>query len=285
MEQGSDPGADTRFHLHLVSDATGETIEAMAKAALAQFEKIEADKHIWPMIRTPKQMDTIMEFIAERPGLVMYTLVNEQIRKALTRRCAQLNIPHVSVLDPVIEALGQFFGAQARGLPGRQHEMDAHYFDRIDALHFTMAHDDGQLAQDLRVADIILVGVSRTSKTPTSIYLANKGFKTANVPFVPGIPLPNELERPLDALVVGLTASPERLVQVRSNRLEALHQRSRTPYIDLETVREEVKACQRFCRSRGWPVIDVTRRSIEETAAAILKLQSDRLEGVSRVSD
>jgi len=285
MEQGSDPGADTRFHLHLVSDATGETIEAMAKAALAQFEKIEAHKHIWPMIRTPKQMDTIMEFIAERPGLVMYTLVNEQIRKALTRRCAQLNIPHVSVLDPVIEALGQFFGAQARGLPGRQHEMDAHYFDRIDALHFTMAHDDGQLAQDLRVADIILVGVSRTSKTPTSIYLANKGFKTANVPFVPGIPLPNELEWPLDALVVGLTASPERLVQVRSNRLEALHQRSRTPYIDLETVREEVKACQRFCRRRGWPVIDVTRRSIEETAAAVLKLQSDRLEGVSSASD
>jgi len=255
----------------------------MAKAALAQFENVDAEKHLWPMIRTPRQIDGIMEFIAERPGLVMYTLVNDEIRAALTGQCAKLKIPHVSVLDPVIEALGQFLGAQARGLPGRQHEMDAKYFDRIDALHFTMAHDDGQLTQELEMADIILVGVSRTSKTPTSIYLANKGFKTANVPFVPGIPLPNELDASLSSLVVGLTASPERLVQVRSNRLETLQQRGKSPYIDMETVREEVIACRRFCRSRNWPVIDVTRRSIEETAAAILKLHSERVETLTHV--
>ena len=253
----------------------------MAKAALAQFESVEAEKHLWPMIRTPRQIAGIMEFISERPGLVMYTLVNDEIRAALTGHCTKLKIPHVSVLDPVIEALAQFLGAQARGLPGRQHEMDARYFDRIDALHFTMAHDDGQLVQELSVADIILVGVSRTSKTPTSIYLANKGFKTANIPFVPGIPLPEELEKPLSAMIVGLTASPERLVQVRSNRLETLQQRGNSPYIDIETVREEVLACRRYCRSRNWPVIDVTRRSIEETAAAILNLYTQRAESLT----
>jgi len=265
-----------RFHLHLVSDATGETLEGMAKAALAQFESVEAEKHLWPMIRTPRQMGQIMSFIEERPGLVMYTLVNEEIRKVLTTRCAELQIPHVSVLDPVIEALAQYLGAQARGLPGRQHEMDAHYFDRIDALHFTMAHDDGQLSHELRAADIVLVGVSRTSKTPTSIYLANKGFKTANVPYVPDMPLPPELEEPLDAMVVGLTASPERLVQIRTNRLESLRDQATNSYTDLESVRREVTACRRLCKARGWPMIDVTRRSIEETAAAVLKRYSAR---------
>lgn len=284
MGRFSSETAPATFHLHLVSDATGETLEAMAKAALAQFENVAAEKHLWPMIRTPRQIAGIMEFIEDRPGLVMYTLVNEEIRAALTEQCAKLKIPHVSVLDPVIEALGQFLGAQARGLPGRQHEMDAQYFDRIDALHFTMAHDDGQLAQEYRMADIILVGVSRTSKTPTSIYLANKGFKTANIPFVPGIPLPDELDAPLSALIVGLTASPERLVQVRSNRLETLHQRGASPYIDIGTVREEVIACRRHCRSRNWPVIDVTRRSIEETAAAILKLYGERAETLSHAA-
>ncbi|RMD90230.1 MAG: kinase/pyrophosphorylase [Alphaproteobacteria bacterium] len=264
------------FHLHLVSDATGETLEAMAKAALVQFEGVEARKHLWPMIRTPTQMRRTMDFIAENPGLVLYTLVNEELRRVLTRRCSLLGIPHVSVLDPVIEGLGQFLGARARGLPGRQHEMDADYFERIDALHFTMAHDDGQLVKDLTTADIILVGVSRTSKTPTSIYLANKGFKTANVPFVPGVPLPPELDEPLAALIVGLTAAPERLVEIRANRLRAMRESPSTTYVDEAKVREEVLACRRLCAAHGWPVIDVTRRSIEETAAAIVKLYTMR---------
>ncbi|WP_150004282.1 pyruvate, water dikinase regulatory protein [Iodidimonas muriae] len=270
-----------RFHLHLVSDSTGETLEAMAKAALVQFENVRAEKHMWPMVRTPRQMERIMEFVEDRPGLVMYTLVNEDIRRELTRRCAALNIPHVSVLDPVIESLGQFLGARSRGLPGRQHEMDRHYFDRIDALHFTMAHDDGQLATGLMSADIILVGVSRTSKTPTSIYLANKGFKTANVPFVPNAPLPPELEGPLDALVVGLTASPDRLVQVRTNRLRTIKEAPSTSYVDMQAIKEEVLACRRLCSAHQWPVIDVTRRSIEETAAAVLRLHSAREAGLS----
>ncbi|GAB4576944.1 MAG: pyruvate, water dikinase regulatory protein [Rhodothalassiaceae bacterium] len=268
-----------RFHLHLVSDATGETLEAIAKAALVQFENVQAEKHLWPMVRTARQMQHIMEFIAERPGLVLYTLVNEDIRRELTRQCAALGMPHVSVLAPVIDGLAQFLGARARGLPGRQHEMDAEYYERIDALHYTMAHDDGQLHEDLTSADVILVGVSRTSKTPTSIYLANKGLKTANVPFVPGAKLPAELDGPLDALVVGLTASPDRLVQVRTNRLRAMKEAAITPYVDLGAVRDEVLACRRYCMDRGWPVIDVTRRSIEETAAAIIKLLTTRQKG------
>lgn len=264
--------SETRaFHLHLVSDATGETLEAMTKAALAQFEGVSAHKHLWPMIRTPKQMARIMEDIAERPGLVMYTLVNESIRDVLVQKCADLSLPHISVLDPVIDALAKHLGAKSRGLPGRQHEMDAKYFDRIDALHFTMAHDDGQLARDLRKADIILVGVSRSSKTPTSIYLANRGYKTANVPFVPDLPMPAELEENLSALVVGLTASADRLVQIRTNRLRSMNDDSNgSAYVDPEQVKAEVAACRRFCADHGWPVIDVTRRSIEETAAAIM---------------
>lgn len=264
------------FHLHLVSDSTGETLEAMAKAALVQFENVRAEKHLWPMVRTPRQMQKIMEFIKDRPGLVMYTLVNEDIRRELTLHCASLSIPHVSVLDPVIGSLAEFLGARSRGLPGRQHEMDAQYFDRIDALHFTMAHDDGQMSQGLMTADIILVGVSRTSKTPTSIYLANKGFKTANVPFVPGTPLPAALLGPLDALVVGLTASPDRLVEIRTNRLRSIKESQSTTYVDMGSVREEVQACRRLCTKHDWPVIDVTRRSIEETAAAILKYYNAR---------
>lgn len=266
------------FHLHLVSDATGETLDAMAKAALVQFENIEAEKHLWPMIRTASQMERTMDFIIERPGLVMYTLVDADIRKVLVRRCLEHTIPTVSVLDPVIEGLAHYLGARARGLPGRQHEMDAHYFDRIDALHFTMAHDDGQAATGLAEAQIILVGVSRTSKTPTSIYLANRGFRTANVPFVPGVALPSELAGPLDALVVGLTAAPQRLVDVRTNRLRSIRELASTAYIDTDAVAAEVRDCRRLCAERGWPVIDVTRRSIEETAAAILKLYTTREE-------
>jgi len=263
---------DEPFQLHLVSDATGETLEGIVKAALVQFENVEVAKHLWPLVRTPGQMTEILDYIEKQPGLVFYTLVNEKLRSVLTRRCAEIGIPHVSVLDPVIDALGSHLGAQARGLPGRQHEMDAQYFHRIDALHYTMAHDDGQQVQDLEQADIILVGVSRTSKTPTSIYLANKGFKTANVPFVPGVDLPPELDGPLKAFVIGLTASPERLVQVRTNRLRTLRGTGPSPYVDEDAVREEVVNCRRYCRARGWPIIDVTRRSIEETAATILRL-------------
>lgn len=260
------------YHLHLVSDATGETLETMAKAVLVQFEESHITKHFWPMIRTAKQMQRIMQDISELPGLVMYTLVNEKIREALLLECNRLDLPTISILDPVIDALAKFLGQKSRGLPGQQYVLNSEYFDRIEALQFTMAHDDGQMPTDLLSAEIILVGVSRTSKTPTSIYIANRGIRTANIPFVMGCSMPDELDHLDAAIVVGLTASPERLVQIRTNRLRSINERPDTDYVDLERIKDEVTACRRYCSDRGWPVIDVTRRSIEETAAAIMNL-------------
>ncbi len=258
------------FHLHLVSDSTGETLESMAAAALAQFEQVDVNKHFWPMIRTPRQMERIMQDIEEAPGLIMYTLVNDDIRRVLSKKSKKLGIPSISILTPVIDAFHQYFGVEAHALPGRQHALNAKYFERIEALDYTLTHDDGQATQDLRDADIILVGVSRTSKTPTSIYLANKGFRTANVPFVPECPLPEDLGSDLDGFVVGLTITPDRLVQIRANRLRAINHDTDTDYVDIDAVKQEIAACRRLCSDHGWPVIDVTRRSIEETAAAIL---------------
>ncbi|MBK5921349.1 phosphoenolpyruvate synthase regulatory protein [Rhodothalassium salexigens] len=268
--------AKTVQHIHLISDATGETLESMAKAALAQFDTGEVRKHIWPMIRSPQQMDRVMNDIERRPGLVLYTLVNEQIRDVLVRRSSAAGLKHVSVLDPVISALASYLGQEATHLPGRQHMMDAQYFDRIEAMHYTMAHDDGQMPDGLAAAQIILVGVSRTSKTPTAIYLANRGFRVANVPFVLNARMPEERMAKANALVVGLTTSPERLVQIRTSRLRSIQEQSQTDYTDLETVREEVRLCRRYCNERGYPVIDVSRKSIEEAAAAIINLYHER---------
>jgi hypothetical protein len=265
-----------RFHLHLVSDSTGETLEAVAKACLAQFEQAEPVKHFWPMIRSERQLDRVVEEIVERPGLVMFTLVNAAVRDRLQARCVTLGIPAISVLDPVLQAFGQFMGERATGLPGRQHQLDAAYFRRIDAVHFTMAHDDGIAPEDLNDADIVLVGVSRSSKTPTSIYLANRGYKTANIPLVPGVPPPEQLIKADRPLIVGLTTHLDRLIQVRRNRLRSLNQTDESDYVDEERVEAEVQAARRLFAQHGWPVIDVTRRSIEETAAAIMNLYIQR---------
>ncbi len=263
-------GSSTGFHLHLVSDSTGETLEAIVQAALVQFEGVEVKKHYWPLVRSAMQMNRLMEDIREQPGLIMYTLVNPQIREALETECMKANLPVLSILDPVINLLGSYFGVQASHKPGKQHLLDAHYFVRIDALQFTMAHDDGVLVQDLPQADIVLVGVSRSSKTPTSIYLANKGYKTINVPFVPGCPMPRELDEIRNKFVVGLTTSAERLVAIRTNRLRSINEETEGDYTDMSHIQDEIKECRRYCAQRGWPTIDVTRRSIEETAAAIL---------------
>ena len=267
----------TRFHLHLVSDATGDTVHSVARACLVQFEDAEAIEHIWSMVRTKHQIERVIAGIEANPGVVLFTLVNEALRQPLQEGCRRLQVPAIPVLDPVIGALANFLGRESRGLPGQQHMLDAEYFARIDAMQYALAHDDGQSSWGLDDADVVLVGVSRTSKTPTCIYLANRGIKAANVPFVPGVPLPPELDELKRPLVVGLTNDPERLIQVRRNRLSMLNQTSdRTDYTDLEAVREEVAQARRFFAERHWPVIDVTRRSIEETAAAIFKLLARR---------
>jgi [pyruvate, water dikinase]-phosphate phosphotransferase / [pyruvate, water dikinase] kinase len=266
----------TRFHLHLVSDATGDTVHSVARACLVQFEGAEAIEHIWSMVRTRIQVERVVAGVQANPGVVLYTLVNETLRAPLVEGCRKLQVPAIPVLDPVIGTLATYLGRQSRGLPGQQHLLDTEYFQRIDAMTFALNHDDGQSAWGLDQADVVLVGVSRTSKTPTCIYLANRGIKAANVPVVPEMTLPPELFAATRPLIVGLTNDPERLIQVRRNRLSMLHHDERTDYTDMEAVREEVTAARRLFAEHHWPVIDVTRRSIEETAAAILKLIARR---------
>jgi len=267
-----------QFHLHLVSDATGETLNAIARAASVQFEGFDAIEHLHAMVRTPKQMELVLEAIARTPGFVMFTLVNVALRDQLEAGCTARGIPFIAVMDPVLQTLGRYLGAESAGLPGQQHQMDAEYFGRIEAMAYTMAHDDGIKTDDLHRADIILVGVSRSSKTPTSIYLANRGLKIANVPIVPGIPLPEELDGLKKPMIVGLTVSPDHLVRIRRTRLQALSEVPDTDYVDPELVAEEVSHARRLLARKRWPVIDVTRRSIEETAAAIYNLYQKRQE-------
>ena len=266
----------TRLHLHLVSDSTGETLESVVKAGLGQFEGVEAIKHFWPMVRSEGHLDRVIEEIGRRPGLVIYTLVNGEVRQRLETRCAALGLPLVSVLDPVVTALSELLGQRALARPGRQHLMDAAYFRRVDAINYTMVHDDGAQADDWEEADIVLAGVSRSSKTPTSIYLANRGYKTANIPIVPQSPPPPALFSLKAPLVVGLTTQPARLVAIRRNRLLTIGQSPDTDYVDEAVVEAEVAYARRLFADHDIPVIDVTRRSIEETAAAIINLVQAR---------
>lgn len=266
----------TRLHLHLVSDATGETIKSVAKACLVQFEGVEPIEHIWSLIRTPGQLERVIRAVTENPGVVMYTLVDQRLRDMLEASCRGLNVPCISVLDPVLDALSSYLGAEHGATPGRQHVLDAEYFTRMDAMNYVMSHDDGQIVSDLESADIILVGVSRTSKTPTCIYLANRGYKAANIPILLDRPLPERLFELKKPLIVGLTEDPERLVALRRNRLRMLNETKDTDYADIEKIRAELAHARKVCLQHKWPIIDVTRRSIEETAAAILQLYDRR---------
>ncbi len=267
---GSDSKTNQTFHLHLVSDSTGETIHSVARACLVQFDDVEPIEHVWPMARTGHAMNVVLEGIEEKPGPVIFTLVDDGLREKLRDGCRRLKVPCISVLDPVIAALGKFLDAQPLHRIGGQHEMDAEYFQRIEAMDWALAHDDGQRAEEYDQSDVVLVGVSRTSKTPTCLYLANRGVKAANVPFVPDIPLPDILDTLEQTLVIGLTNDPKRLVEIRRARLALLQQVEETPYIDPELVRAEITDARRYFTERSWPVIDVTRRSIEETAAAVM---------------
>lgn len=268
-----------RLHLHLLSDSTGETLEMIAKAALAQFDGADVVRHFWPMVRSMQHLDRIMGEIAANPGLVLYTLVNAETRERLEKRCVTLGLPSVAALDTVTDALQQQLGVQAKGRPGRQHMMDEAYFARVDAIQFTIAHDDGVGWENWEEADIVLAGVSRSSKTPTSIYLANRGYKVANIPIVVESPPPSMLFSLGRPLVVGLTTSPERLIVVRRNRLLSLNQAPETAYVDTDQVTREVQYARRMFADNGWPVIDVSRRSIEETAAAVINLYNERVAG------
>jgi [pyruvate, water dikinase]-phosphate phosphotransferase / [pyruvate, water dikinase] kinase len=263
------------FHLHLVSDSTGETLITVARAAAAQYEGISAIEHVYPLVRSTTQLERVIAEIETAPGIVLYTLVDQELSGRLEEACRNSGSPHLSVLAPVHSLLQSYLGAHSTARPGAQHTLNAEYFKRIDAMNFTLLHDDGQLPADIDEADVVLIGVSRTSKTPTAIYLANRGVKTANVPLIPGIPPPSALEAARKPLVVGLVASPDRIVQIRQNRLLSLRADDDTAYVDREAVAEEIAFSRRLCARNHWPMIDVTRRSIEETAAAILDLYRD----------
>lgn len=262
------------FHLHLISDATGETLLAAGRAASAQYKHARSIEHIYPLIRTEKQLLKVFEDIEEEPGIVLYTVVDQTLAHLIDERCAAMSLPCVSVLEPVLAVFQSYLGTPAGRRVGAQHVLDADYFRRIDALNFTMEHDDGQLPDDIDEADIVLIGISRTSKTPTSIYLANRGIKTANIPIVLGVPMPDSLAEAKRPLIVGLIATAERISHVRQNRLLGTTTGfDSNSYVDRSAITEELTYARQLCTRHGWPMIDVSRRSIEETAAAIVALR------------
>lgn len=270
---------DRKFHVHLISDSTGETLHAMAGAALAQFESVDVLVHPYALVRSVHQLTRALDHVAINPGLVFFTLASKTLRERLLARCADLNIRALDLLEGPVMALRQFLGASETHKVGGQHQVDQRYLERIEVLNFTIAHDDGQSLDTIDNAQVVLTGASRTSKTPTCVYLAIRGVAAANVPLVPRMPPPPQLLSARRPLVVGLWVSPDRLVQVRRNRLNIMGDTRNTEYVDTDAVRAEVAATRQLFEAQGWPTIDVSRRSIEETAAAVMNLLTDRREG------
>jgi regulator of PEP synthase PpsR (kinase-PPPase family) len=273
---GLDAFVDQKFHIHLISDSTGETLNAMVNAALAQFEGVDVHIHSYALVRNQHQLGRALDHVAMAPGLVFFTLANISLREMLVARCDALLLDCLDILEGPVATLGRFLGKAETHKVGRQHEVDQRYLNRIEALNFTIQHDDGQSLDTIDDAQVILVGASRTSKTPTCVYLAIRGVRAANIPLVPGVPLPEILMRVKKPLVVGLWVSPDRLVQVRRNRLVSMGEERSTDYIDLETVRAEIATTRKLFEQQDWPSIDVSRRSIEETAAAVTNLMVER---------
>lgn len=267
------------FHLHLVSDSTGETLTTIAKAAAVQYADARAIEHVYPLIRNRRQIERVLQEIESAPGIVLYTIVNNELTVELERRCKELGVPCLYVLEPIMKLFESYLGTASTPIVAGQHVLDQEYFRRIDALNFTMVHDDGKIPDNLDDADILILGISRTSKTPTSIYLAQRGYKTTNLPLVPAIPLPAALTEPHSAFIVCLVAAAERIAEIRRNRVRLLSDRPLEAYVDLKEIQNEIAYTRRLAAKHGWPVIDVTRRSVEETAATIIKLFHDRRDG------
>jgi [pyruvate, water dikinase]-phosphate phosphotransferase / [pyruvate, water dikinase] kinase len=275
----TNPALPSYYHLHLVSDSTGETLNAIARAASVQYGQVRPIEHMHPLVRNQRQLDRTMQQIEDTPGIVLYTVVNKDLSEALEKRCKELKIPCLAVMQPILQVFESYLGAPGTPTVAGQHVLDASYFRRIDALNFTLAHDDGKLPEDVNDADIILLGISRTTKTPTSIYLAQRGYKTANVPIVPMIPLPERLLQPHKAFTVCLIASADRIADVRRNRAALMSDRDLDEYVDRGQIAAEIAYSRKLSARFGWPIIDVTRRSVEETASMVIKLMQDRESG------
>ncbi|MEO0818755.1 MAG: pyruvate, water dikinase regulatory protein [Pseudomonadota bacterium] len=264
------------FNVHLVSDSTGETLNAVMRAAAAQFERVQPLEHNYYLVRSAKQLARVLSEIKAAPGVVWYTISDEQLRLTLEHECRAAGLPTLAILEPAVHMLSRHLGIVATERVAGQHSLTQEYFDRIEAIDFALRHDDGQNTQGLTEADVVLVGVSRTSKTPTCVYLANRGVRAGNIPLVPGVPSPPILTQMKRPMIVGLKISAERLVQIRRQRLLSLHESPETSYADEAAVQEEVTQANRLYQKNKWVVIDVSRKSVEETAAAILNKLNER---------
>ena len=267
------------LHIHLVSDSTGETVHQVARACLAQFTDVKTVEHIWTLVRTSEHLDALFNSLDRYPGILLMSIIDQDLRVAIEGACRTKGVPMTSVLDPVVTLLTTVLGQTMTNLPGGQRRLDTAYFDRMAAVDFAVSHDDGMNIGNLKKADMLIVGISRTSKTPTSMYLAHRGYKVANYALVPNVPFPQHFLDGLKLFVVGLTNDPKRLSQIRQTRQAAMRDEDNESYVDIEQITEEVRNARRLFTRNRWPVIDVTRRSVEETAASILQYYNNWCEG------
>ena len=264
------------IYLHLVSHASGELIEMLARNAVAQLDGVDVERRLWKMVRHMGQVPEILAKIAETRGFVLHSIAATDIREALEEGCKRLRVPCLFTLEPLVTLLSGHFDVPVRFRSSNLDTIDEDYYQRVEAMKYTLGHDDGLATNELDNADVVLVGVSRATKTPTCMYLASRGVKAANVPLVPGVPLPDGLLAATNPLVVGLTINPNRLAAIRSARLKALNQKDVTDYDDLDSLRKEVRDARRIFLRHGWPVIDVTDRSIEQVTNMIIEMQTKR---------
>ena len=262
------------YKIYLISDSTGETLDRVFLAIKAQFKNIKYDVKSYFFTRTENQISKIMvEAKKNDNAIILYTIVDTSLAKFLANKGDEKKIPCFSVLGNLIMNFSKLLNQKASHVPSGQHALNEEYYERIEAIQFTMAHDDGNLVEDIDKADLILLGVSRTSKTPTSIYLANRGYKTLNIPLVNKQSIPESLKKnPKLSCVVGLTTEPQRLVDIRKNRMNALKEKENTNYTNISKIEKEINEAKKTFTKYRWPIIDVTRKSVEETAASIIKI-------------
>ena len=268
--------SDKKINIHLISDSTGETLSSVARAALSQFEGVESNDFIWPLVRTKSQIEKINESITKNPGIVMYTILQDDIVNLLISHCVKIQVPYISVLSDIVQKFSSYLNMDVNNVIGRQHLLDDDYFSRVEAINYTMTHDDGQSDWNLDEADVILIGVSRTSKTPTSIYLSCRGYKVANIPFVTIDTIPKNLEKLKHATIVGLVINPEKLISIRTSRMSGLGHEDKTDYIDIDSIKKEISESRKLFAKLKCPVIDITNRSVEETSAKVIQLYQQK---------
>jgi [pyruvate, water dikinase]-phosphate phosphotransferase / [pyruvate, water dikinase] kinase len=279
-EAGTSP-TNKIVQLYLVSHASGELVEMLARNAVAQLQQVEVKRRLWKMVRHMSQLPEILAEIATAPGFVLHSVSHADIREALEEGCRHLKVPFQFALEPMVARLSEHFDLPVQSHMSAREIIDDDYYQRVEAMKYTITHDDGVAVQDLDDADVVLVGVSRATKTPTCMYLASRGVKAANVPLVPGVPLPENLLKAKRPFIVGLTVDPERLARIRAARLAGLKQVEKTDYVNIETLQQEVRDARRLFVRRGWPVIDVSQRSIEQTADLIMRMMKKRAEKAS----